>query len=158
MKRFEFKHPFPCFYILLICFSISCSYSVSSNQIESYSDDTVSFCELIERAEFFDSQKVKTSAVLLVGFESAFAYDPVCFNKNQLVWFEVKSESANKSLFPYLSTFSTNGTARVKAEITGKFYVKKQDGFGHLHEFNYILEITEVNNIVSISESTNLPF
>ena len=120
----------------------------------------IRFCDLLNNSETFDNKKLKTTAILLIGFEKAFLYDPECVNSKKIVWFEIEDKTLSDKLDRYLQPdsveYRSKGVIRLKVELSGLFYAKKPIGYGHLNSFDYLFKIEEINNISDVS--TDVPY
>ena len=122
----------------------------------------VDLCEVLNRPFDFDGREIRVSAILIAGFESAFAYDPRCVSENQLVWFEIKSDSVSRQIEPYFAPeteeFRTLGLNRMRGRFVGLFETKKEVGFGHLNSANHKLTITKAVDLRSVEPSEPYPW
>lgn len=122
----------------------------------------VDFCELLSRASEFHGQKIRVSAILVAGFESAFVYDPRCVASDRLVWFEVASEAVSEDLKPYFvpetEEFRAKGLNRVRGQFIGHFEIKQKEGFGHLNSANYRLIISGASDLRNVDPKTRYPW
>lgn len=122
----------------------------------------VEFCELLDRANAFDGREVQTVAILMVGFESAFLYDPRCLTNDKLVWFEVESDLVNEQLGIYMRPdtfeFRTVGVNRVNGKFLGTFQTKKEKGFGHMNSSSYRFNIKDAIGLSYVSNDVPYPW
>lgn len=141
------------------CFSTQVKFA-ENKQHDLEPADVITFCEIFDNAKAFDNKEVRVSAILLIGKESGFLYDPKCISKKKLIWFESKDDKENKKLDSYLnpdsSEYRSKGVVRVKAELLGTFHTRNDQGFGHLNEFNYLFTVKEVKNLEYVPE--NIPY
>jgi hypothetical protein len=122
----------------------------------------VDLCDVLNRPGEFDGREIRVTAILLAGFESAFAYDPRCVSDDRLVWFEIRSDSVSKQIEPYFvpetEEFRTKGLNRVKGRFVGTFATKKKEGFGHLNSANHKLTITRAADLRSVELNEPYPW
>ena len=122
----------------------------------------VHLCDVLNRPTEFDGREIRVTAILLAGFESAFAYDPRCVSDDRLVWFEIKSASVSEQIEPYFvpetEEFRTKGLNRMKGQFVGIFETKKKEGFGHLNSANHRLIITDATDLRSAEPGEPYPW
>jgi hypothetical protein len=122
----------------------------------------VDLCDVLNQPAEFDGMGIRTTAILLAGFESAFAYDPKCVSDDRLVWFEIKSDSVSEQIKPYFvpetEEFRTKGLNRMKGRFVGIFETKKEKGFGHLNSANYKLTITSASDLRFVEPDVPYPW
>lgn len=160
-----------CVYFLIFFLSVPCLFSscsqskndyLKNEQLRSSQEIQAGFCELLDNSDSFDGKEVEINAILLTGSESAFLYDPSCVTQRRLIWFEPGNESVNGKLNQYLvpesPEYRSKGVIRVKADIVGKFQTKKNKGFGHLESFDYLFTITEIKNLMPVTNDVPYPW
>jgi len=149
------------------CASLSDNIPVAKEDVRPAATEEAKFvdvelCDVLNNPAEFDGREIRITAILLAGFESAFAYDPRCVSDDRLVWFEIKSDSVSKQIEPFFvpetEEFRTKGLNRVKGRFVGIFETKKKEGFGHLNSANHKLTITSAEDLHSVEPNEPYPW
>jgi hypothetical protein len=104
----------------------------------------VNFCDLVGSPEFYNNQVVRTQALVIAGFETAYMYDPQCDGRDTRVYFEYGNNETAKELESLLGEFIRGEAKTVNIIVTGRFESSPEETYGHLNSFRHRLVSTDV--------------
>src|SRR6266404_8366671 len=102
---------------------------------------SVPFCVLVNKPDLYDQRIVRTTAVLIAGYEQFFLFSPLCGGQDNLVWVEndpaqKTSTAIDKRLESVLAVKSSKHVAgRAQVVVLGRFIGPGGKRFGHLDQF-----------------------
>jgi hypothetical protein len=119
---------------------------------------TVGFCELVSDPEKYDSQIVRTEAVIYYGFEASVLYLPGCDKFDTWASYDAAYDGKSKEgkrLYRMLTKGKSGEYTSAYAVLVGRFDGKKQVafklkekvyymGYGHMNIFDYQFTIMRV--------------
>jgi hypothetical protein len=104
----------------------------------------VNFCDLVGNPEVYNNQLVRTQALVIAGFETAYMYDPQCDGRDTRVYFEYGNDESVKELESLLGEFIRGEAKKVNVIVTGRFESSDEETYGHLNSFRHRLVSTDV--------------
>lgn len=125
--------------------------------------NSFSFCKLVRNPNLFSERTIRTSAILVAGYEQYFLYSPRCNSQDKLAWAEhdPKSQSnpaVDKQLESLLSATSVDQrAARAEVGLLGRLVADGPKRFGHLDQFRMKFVIIKVERAKPVSPKTAWP-
>ena len=124
---------------------------------------SLSFCALVSRPEVYDQRIVRTTAILVAGYEQYFLYSQSCNREDEFVWAEgppatelnALAENKLRSLLEASST--EQGAGRAQVTLLGRFIAPGPLRFGHLDEFQMKFVIMRIERVKAVSKKTAWP-
>ncbi|HLL74065.1 MAG TPA: hypothetical protein VK421_02115 [Pyrinomonadaceae bacterium] len=121
---------------------------------------TVGFCDLVSDPEKYDSQVVRTKALIYFGFETSSLYLPACRQLDTWAAYDPSYDGKakeSKKLYKILAGGKSNYYKIAEVTIVGRFIGKKQvviklkdktyyTGYGHMNMFPYQFIILRVES------------
>lgn len=125
--------------------------------------ESVPFCVLVSKPDLYDERVVRTTAILITGYEQFFLYNPQCDGQDNLVWAQndpalKPSTAIDKRLKSVLTVKSSRHAAgRAQVVVLGRFIGPGGKRFGHLDQFRMKFIILRVEQARSVSHNTPWP-
>ena len=121
---------------------------------------TVGFCDLVDNPQKYDSQIVRTQAIIYYGFEASALYLPACNKLDTWASYDPSYDGKakeSKKLYKILTKGKDNDYRIAEIIIVGRFTGKKQVafklkdktiymGYGHMNMFPYQFTIMRVES------------
>jgi len=142
----------------------------SSNAVAANSNQNVvapssakNLCDLLAHAADYDGKEVEVNAILIIGRETAYLYDPECRGKKEKeVWYGIEDSDESRKLDsidnPENPEYKEVGLIRARADFRGILMVKKNKGFGHMGYYLYNLRILQINNVTQVERDVPYPW
>jgi|ERR1035437_378794 hypothetical protein len=154
-----------CFGLVSLVGSCSSARNLSSvNSVSSQQQATlVAFCDIPERAEKLNGQRIITAAILIAGQEYAYLYDPTCSDEKHFVYYRFISDAVGDKFNDFFQAdnnpeYKTVGVMRVKALFHGILETGAGKGLGPDGFAKYNLTIEDAEDIQSAPRDAPYPW
>lgn len=125
--------------------------------------NSFSFCKLVHNPKLFNERTIRTTAILVAGYEQYFLYSPGCNSQDKLVWAEhdpkgQSNPAVDKQLESLLRATSLDHQAgRAEVRLLGRLVAEGPKRFGHLDQFRMKFVIMKVDGVKPVSSKTAWP-
>lgn len=141
-----------------------------SNRVPEISDlgnqskiNSFSFCVLLRNPNVYAERIVRTTAILVAGYEQFFLYSPQCNKQDKRIWAErdqmdESNQEIDKQLESLLSASSTDQQAgRAQVTVVGRLIAPGPKRFGHLDQFRMKFVILGLEGAKPVSSNIAWP-
>lgn len=125
--------------------------------------DAISFCDLVRQPNLYNQRVVRTEAIMIVGYEQSYLYDPACNSADTWSWAErgetYKSIPETEALLDsLLNQEDGQGARRARVTIVGRLDASPGKRYGHLDQFRSQFLITHIERVEQLAGNVPWPW